>query len=403
MFEKGFFELTIPNLEYVYQAILGENDLEKLRERNFTTIRLKNNTTLIKRVERDFDLYLRDILLSLQGNSKEDAPAILAVLRHDTLDKNVLWEFLERQTTLLPTLEDVPDRLHAMLFKINMIEPSWVNCLAFMEADGFEADSLVGYLERDVVRGAILQHPIPSDSDSQQLRQFLFEAGSLSDAAYNEYVHALPKAFSKLPEGLESTKLRIVIDEGKITFTKESLDALADNRDLQILFVAANIDTYLVDPEKFALDDDFREKLLQSKIGNVDKLRIVELMDLGALEDLPERSAIIGPVINSTDAILSNLNSSIAKSLIINSTPIVTQISLFNKYHSLMSNDEVRHVLANLPQPFSEIKTGYYRPRLKNTTENQALVEWLKSREIISSWSEDRFSNDIIRVNPYRK
>ena len=403
MFEAGLFELTIANLEYIYGSILGENDLEPLRERNFTAIRLTNNAILMERVERDFDRYFSDVLLEMEENSKEDAPAILSVVRHDTLDEDDLREFLERQTTLLPSLEDVPKRLHAVLFKLSMIEPTWVNCRDFIESEGFEADSLVGYLDRDGVRSAILQHPIPSDSDSLQLRQFIVGAGSLSDTAYSEYAHALPNSFKKPPEGLEPAKLRILIDEGKITFSKASLDALADNRDLQVLFVAANIDTYLTDPDNFALDDGFREELLRSEIDSVAKLRLVELMDLEALVGLPERSALVGSIIDNTDANISNLNGSIVQSLITHSTLIATQISLFNKYHSLMTDDEVRHVLANLPKPFSEIKSGYNKPRLENTLENQNLVRWLDSRNIISSWSEGGFFTDDIRVNLYRR
>lgn len=403
MFEKGLFELTISNLEYVYQVILRENDLEPLRERNFTAIRSTNNAALLTRVERDFDRYLHDILLELQGNSKEDAPAILAVLCHDTLDQDDLWKFLERQTTPLPTLEDVPERLHAMLFKLNLIEPTWENSLAFMQSDGFDADSLVSYLEHDAVRQVILEHPLPSDSDSLKLRWFLLNAGSLSDIAYREYTHALPKPFKEFPEELEPTKLQILIDEGKITFTKDSLDALGEYEDLQVLFVATNVDTYLADPDSFALDDDFREELLRSEIDNVAKLRIIESMNLEALVSLPNRSALIGPIIDNTKANISNLDGTIAQSLIIHSKPIATQISLLNKYHSLMTDDEVRHVLANLPKPFSEIKTGYCTPKLKNTSENHDLVRWLDSRNIISSWSEGGFLTDNIRVNLYRR
>ena len=402
MFEEGLFELTIPNLEYVYQAILGENDLEQLRKRNFTVIRSIDNATLMKRVERDFYLYLRDILLELQGNSEEDALAILAVVRHDALDQDDLCEFLERQTTLLPTLEDVPERLHAMLFKLSVIEPTWVNCLTFMEGEGFEAESLVGYLDRDVVRETILEHPIPSDLDSFQLSQFLLNSGSLSDVAYQKYAHALPKPFKKFPEELEPTKLQILIEEGTITFTKESLDALGGDEDLQVQFVATNIDAYLADPVVFALDDGFREELLRSEIDVVAKLGIIELMDLGALVDLPERSALIGQILGNTDANISDLNVSIAQSLITHSTAIATQISLFNKYDSLMTDDEVRHVLANLPKPFSEIKTGYNTPRLKNTPENKDLARGLDSRNIISSWRESDFFTDDLKVNLYR-
>jgi len=403
MFEEGLFELTITNLEYVYQTIFGENDLEPMRERNFTAIRSTNNEALMKRVERDFDRYVSNVLLELEENSKEDASAILAVICHDTLDQDDLREFLERQTTLLPTLEDVPERLHSMLFQLGKIEPTWMNCLDFMEGEGFEEEGLVGYLDRDVVRATILKHPIPSGPDSIKLRRLLFNAGALSDDTYREYVHALPSSFTKPPEGFDPTKLQILIDEGKITFTEESLDAFADNRELQVKFVAANIVIYLADPEKFGLDDNFREELLQSEIDNVAKFGIVELMDLGALVGLPERAALVGPIINNTGASISNLDGSIAQSLVIHSRPIATQISLFNKCHSFMTDDEVRDVLANLPKPFCEIKIGYQKPKLQNTPVNQDLVRWLKSRKIISSWSEGGIFTDDIKVNLYRR
>ncbi|MDW7747255.1 ATP-binding protein [Halomonas sp.] len=403
MFEEGIFELTIPNFEYVYQAILGEDDLKSLREKNFTTLRSKNNTILMNRIERDFYRYFYNVLLELEENSKEDAPAILAVVRQDALDEADLREFLVRQTTLLPTLEGVPDRLHAMLFKLKLIEPTWENCLAFMKGEGFEADSLIGYLDQDVIRTAILQHPIPSESNSRQLRLFLFEAGSLSDAAYKDYACALPRPIKVLPEGIEPTKIRILIDEGKVSFTKENLNMLAEKRDLEVRFVAANVDVYLADPENFALDDAFREELLRSEIDDEAKLGVVELMDLWTLVDLPERSALIGSIIDRADAKISNLDGSVAQSLVTHSSPIATQISLFNKFHSLMTDDEVHHVLSNLPEPFSEIKTGYHVPRLQNTPENQDFVRWLKSRKIISSWSVSEFLTDTIKVNLYRR
>jgi hypothetical protein len=402
MFDKGLFELTIANLEYVYGSILGEDDIEPLREMNFTMIRSTNNPILIERVERDFDRYLRDVLLELPENSREDAAAILDVVRRDSLDQDNLREFLGMQTTLLSSLEDVPEKLHALLFKQSVIEPTWVNCLAFMGGGEFEAECLIEYLDRDYVRTAILQHPIPNDSASQDLHQFLVGASSLSDSAYQEFARALPELFNNFPDGLEPTNLRILIDERRITFSRESFDSLAEARDLQVHFVATNVDTYLADTDSFTLDDAFLEELLRSGIDDVAKRGIIELMDLGALVGLPERAALVGPIINHPDANISNVDASIAQFLIAHSGPIATQISLFNRLYSLMNDDEVRQVLAGLPEPFSEIKTGYNRPRLRNSSENKVLVEWLDARNIISSWSEGSILTDEIRVNLYR-
>lgn len=402
MFENGLFELSISNLEYVYQTILGESNLEPLCERNFTAIRSTNNATLMKRVEREFDHYLRNILLELQGNSGEDAPAILAVLRHDGLDQDDLCEFLERQTTLLPDLEEVPEKLHAMLFRLSAIEPTWVNCLIFMGSEAFEAESLVEYLDKDLICTAILEHTIPKSSDWLKLSQFLISADSLSDISYKEYTHALPWTFKQFPKELESTKLRILIDERTIAFTKDSFDALADNRDLQVLFVATNIDTYLTETDSFKLDDDFLEDLLRSDIDHVAKLEVVKLMDLKLLVNISERSALIGSIIQNADVEKFHLDTAIARSLIEHSEPIETKILLLNKCQNHLNDDDVRQILVNLPRPFSEIKIGRSRPKLKNTPENQDLASWLDSRDIISSWSDGDFFTNDIRINLYR-
>jgi len=132
-------------------------------------------------------------------------------------------------------------------------------------------------------------------------------------------------------------------------------------------------------------------------------LRCYEKSGLEVLMDLPERAALIGPIVNSADANISKMNGIGVRPLITNSRPIATQISLFNKYHSLMAVEEVRQVLANLPPPFSDIKTGYFSPRLKNTPENQDLVRWLELRKIISSSSEGAYFTNDIKVNLYRK
>jgi hypothetical protein len=403
MFEGGLFELTIANLEYIYRAILGQDDLKALRESNFTTIRSTNNAALLERIERDFDRYLRDVLLELPENSKEDEPSILALVRHDTLDLDALRVFLERQKTLLSTLEAVPERLHAMLFELNVIEPTWTNCLDFMEGDGFEKDILVEYLNQDNVQASILCNSIPSDSDSLQLRQFLIGENSFFDDAYRKYAQALPRPLEMPPKGLEPAKLEILINEGKIIFSEESFGALADNRDLQILFVAANINIYLSDSDGYALDEDFMESLLRSQIDHAAKRRIVDLMDLGALVNLPNRAALIGPIIQNSGVENLELTADIVRSLVENSKPIEVQISLLTQCHANLNDDEVRQILAILPQPFSKIKTGYDQPKLKNTPENLSLVKWLKSRKIISTWNDGGLFHNDIKVFLFRR
>ncbi|CAM3940105.1 YobI family P-loop NTPase [Rheinheimera salexigens] len=403
MFEKGRFKLSIENLEYAFEVILVENDHKQLREKNLTAIRAVNCETLIKRIERDFGLYVRDVLLELEENTKEDVPAILAVINCDSLELGEIREFLNRQTTLFPSLDGVPMRCYSILFQLNKIEATWFNCLTYMESSEFEADILTGYLELKNVRATLLTHPIPDNQDYLTLRSFLLKASSLSDVAYKEYVFALPRVFHEFPKEFEPTKLRILIDAGKISFTSKSLDTLANHRELQLRFVAANIRIYLEKPDNFEINDDFREKLLETEINDAAKIGIIKLMDLETLVGLPKRAGIIGPIINNSTHLVSGIDENIAECLIINSRPIAIQISLFNNFHHLMNDVKVRNVLSKLPAPYSEIRTGYNTPRLQNTLGNKVLVKWLHDKKIISSWSEnDTFNNDL-KINLYRR
>ncbi|EKG1750905.1 ATP-binding protein [Vibrio cholerae] len=402
MFEQGLFELTVANLEFSYLTILGLADLEPLRTRNYTTIRSAGSAILMNKIERNFDEYLSNILLAIPTNTEEDIPAILDVIYREEIDSTAIDEFLKQQTKPLPTLESVPARLHVKLFELNMIVPSWENCLSFMGSVGFEAEILVRYLDNDVVRSAILVQPIPSDEDSYKLHSFLIKANSMSSINYKEYVRALPKFFQKFPSGLEHAKLEIIIKERKIEFTDDNLGELSEHRDLQLLFLSTNIDKYLAKPDNFALDDDYLVALLQSDISHENKIKIIEMIvDLRSLVELGEHSIIIGSIILNTAAAPSNIDGDIVKILIENSSSTATQIALFNKYHNLLTDDGVRGVLKILPKPYSEITKGYYSPRLENIPENQVLVTWLDSRKIISSWKVCDVLKDI-KVNLYR-
>lgn len=402
MFKKELFKLSISNLEYIYQTIFGEADLKPMQVKNFTTIRSLDNAVLMKRVMRDFETYFADVLLGLDENCEEEAPAILSIIQHETINQDKLRSFLIRQTTSLPTLKGVPKKSLEMLFELNIIEPSWANCLDFIKEEEFKANSLTQYLDQDVVRSVILQQPIPNEPDFLQLRQFLLNANSLTDIAYRKYIQALPKPFKMPPEELEPCKLRILIDEEKITFSEQSFDAFIDNRDLQVLFVANNINAYLENTDSFDLDDDFLEDLLRSEIDDEAKICIVQLMNLKELVGLPDRAALIGPIIQKTNIELFNFESDIVKSLIENSEPIETQVSLLNQTHKHLDDNEVFEILAKLPKPFSDIQIGHKTPKLDNNPENLKLVEWLDTRNIISSWSESKLFGNEIKVNLYR-
>lgn len=396
LYELGHYRLNGANFDYIFGSILGEETGTALRKRHYTRVRNSGAEPLRDRVERDFAAYFANVLLDMDDDDEEDINAILAVMSHDELDAGEIETFVLRQTKLLPTLEEVPERFQTMVVREAQIAPTWSNCFAFLRSETFERAALITFLDDDEVRAALLETPIPETKDALPLRQSLIEAEELKDEAYRAYVRALPNEFKKFPESLSARKRRILIDERRVTFDAGNLAALDGEIDLQTVFVAQNIASYLRDPSSFSIDDDFRERLLGADIADDEKRAIIGLMDLSVLPSFPERAGIIGPILLRTNGALPSLTPDIVKALIVNAKPVGTQIKLLNLLHETLEKNEVREVLGQLPDPYSKIQTGYARPLLKRTNENSELVRWLEARDIISSVGTPFWSSDIM-------
>lgn len=402
MFERGLFELSFENLAYAYEKLLGEKDVEGLRSSNYTTLRAVRDTTLSARIERDFDVYLDEVLLELEDNTEESPDALLAIIDRDDVEEEAVERLLTHQTTFIPALEDVPARWVPKLFDLGRIQPTWSNCLAFMDAEGYEEEQLADYLARDEVRATILQEPIPDDDGAARLRRFLLNADSLGEEAYRDYVAALPRPFKAFPEGIGSAKSQILIDEQKIVFAKDTFEALARDRDLQVSFLASNIETYLAGKTDISIDDDFREEVVKANIDDAQRHALIGSMDLASLPDAPGRAGVIAPILERVDQPLPELSADQARLLIENAGPIQSKISLLNKAANLLPDEMVRDILSSLPPPYSRIRKGYFTPYLDATAENLQLVTWLDDRDIISSWSRSILTGEI-RVNLKRR
>lgn len=302
----------------------------------------------------------------------------------------------------LPALEQVPVRLRSTVFRLRKIEPSWENCLTFISSDDFDAQTLTAYLQHPEAQSVLSAVTIDDRKEAVPLRQFLINNSDFDADTYRAYLCTLPKQFVQFPENLGTDKLRMLVEVATITFSEKAFSFLAGNDELQVLFVAKNIDNYLASEDKFSVDDNFREKLLASNINDDQKLKIIDKMDLMSLASLSHRASIVGRVFHRSNADLSHLTPEAAHAVVINAEPVTVQISLFNRCQNLMSDEQVKAALHELPKPFSEIEPGWRQPRIGNTTENQEFVRWLESRSIISSSKLTFFTNEI-RIFNFRK
>lgn len=404
LFEGGLYAISIDNLNFIFRSVLLLDDEEGPTERNYTLILESGSEPLLKKVDGQFGEYFENVLCRLPENRRESVEAMRRVAAREDLELEPLVSFLEQQSTSLPSLEDVPDRLHVALFQIGKIEPTWENCLIFQKREGYDAETLTNFLNDGATIEALRGRPMPDEPEAQSLQEFVFENDALTDQAYAVYVQSLPYKSEAFPKSVGLGKMKILVDRNLVVFSADNLSRLAGDLALGVAFVKNNIDDFFKAQDECGLDDDFRQKLLEAEVGDETRLKILATMNLGVLPDMRARAALVGDVLARTRTKIDNLNADAARAVILSSRPAETQISLLNLLHGMFDVEQVKAILQSMPSPLPDIKPGWRTPRLADTPVNVDFVIWLKARNIISSWSrETGFFGDSIRINLFRK
>ena len=402
LFDEGLYKLSVNNIDFIFRTLLDrEAEIESLHKRHFTTILETADEALTSKIDSNFSDYFENVLSSLESNTQESLSAILAVTNRPELEIEAIREFLEQQSEVIPSLEEVPDRLHSMLFEISKIQATWENCVAFISGPTYDPYILTNFLNEEESAAALSKSPIPDSEEASALRQFLTENNGLNDDVYASYIRNLSSPVQSFPQEISWEKLQKLIDARKVFFTSGNLAFVTSDEKFHDLFIEKNIEHYLEIESECGHDDEVRERLLSRDISDDQKLRIIQLMDLNTLVNMPSRVATVAPILLRSEADLSHLEPNQALALITNAKPLQIQIALFNKLHKMFDGTQIREILGRLPAPFSDIKPGYQKARLDISAVNFDFVKWLKNRQIISSWSEEEsfLYGDHIRIN----
>lgn len=403
LFDEGFYQLSIDNLDFILRAVLVIDDPDRAREQNYTVALESGSGPLLSKIDGCFDEYMSNVLLRLPDNRRESVSTIQCVIGRSDVGLESMVEFLEKQSTALPTLDQVPGKLHATLFQIQKIEATWENCLTFLGGENYDAETLVQFLNSAETLRALSGHKVSGSDQAAPLRKFIIENDALSDEAYATYVGALPRRFKALPQHLSAAKTKILVDLNAIHFSASNLAHLSGNPPLGVTFVEKNIAEFFEAEEQCNVDDDFRQKLLEANISDESRLRIIRTMDLNLLAELPARAATVGRILARTGIKIDEISVDPARAIILNAKPLATQISLFNMLHDMFDDEQVKDMLRSLPEPLSDIRPGFATPRIESSEVNLEFVAWLKARGIISSWKRGGLFDDDIRMNMFRK
>jgi len=398
--EEGLYRISIINFASIVRHLSGDNKLDVLLKRHLSTLNEVNDPALLKRLESDFATYVSDVLLAIPTNTEEDVSAIVQVLAREDVEHDVRAKFLEIQTAIIPNLNVVPAAFQQLALEGHHVESTWENCRQFMNSEQYDPVVLTAYIQTQKAVVALGQQMMPNGEPALVLQRFVLNNDAIRDPIYRIYVQRIPIRFLGFPD-VGPTKKGILIEERKVTFTATSFQQL-DDVALKVQFVAKNFDTYVGAKSEYAIDDDFRDRLLQASITDAQKLNVLADVDEAYVAGTPSVAAVVGPLLARSPGAPVRHGAEFIKAIVLQSQDVRVKLGLLNRMHSALSVREIRDVLRAMPAPYNDIATFGRAPKLEDNEINRELAGWLEERKVISSVS-DTFLGGEIKINTFKK
>ena len=190
-----------------------------------------------------------------------------------------------------------------------------------------------------------------------------------------------------------------MIEATKVRLNEQSFSYVDNDNQLTAMIISKNFTKYLKEKEKYPISDDVRELLLLSELNNEHKVLVCLDVTPSGVKENKHLSRLIADIFLSNDINCSKIDDTVISSAIINAKKAGDSIRLLMKCLMAWDEKKTMEVLADLPEPFSEISAYGKRPKLDHNKQNLAFAKSLEAKGFISSIKE---KSDSIIINTFK-
>ena len=321
----------------------------------------------------------------------EDEESLLLILNNETIAEDDKKEYLNGQQNRIHDINKVMDRAKETAIELFLIAPTWENVATYFTFSGQNL-SLKPYIE---YYDTELGRTICPDTISVKERLFdeYIVSCVLSENSFKKILHSFDNTIvdSNSIFNLDSQRLGILIDAGKVQYTEENTAAISSsfNAEDMAKYLEHHKTEYLQDIENIEYTTDLALCLLKSTVFSLyDKAQIIPIFNLKIIEASSALATEICTILTKTRIDLAEniLTTVIGMSDNISDRVIVATHTIKNNPDN---SDLVETLLNQLPSPYNEISEhDRKRPAFEKTDYNIGLLAILNSIGYISSYSE---------------
>lgn len=384
--DTNSYTLTRHNVEVLVSNLLDMN----LDSVSYSLVNQTEHEQLIERVEENLGKCMRTVFTAPESE-KESKDAILGILLTIEATENEKIAYLKKQQNKLNFEAVEQNDLKVLALKCDVIQPSWENVIHFMNnVSEQKADpELVKYVERYADVFASIDVPRDPEDDERMLLQQLIKTDTLKFDVYKRIIGQFSRWRLTGVPGIEDRRVLLLIENGILPFKDENTNDLLSNYSEQVVvaYLLKNRREFLAAQSSFSYTTEVATELMRSRLSVREKASLVphfgkEIMN----SDLADEIIV---VLNQQEVILdSNFVLKVLSLTRKSDVRLRLRVLNFTLEKNDFADDDITALLNTLPYPYKHIAEKGKKPEIPNNEQTMKLVQTLKKKDYISSFSE---------------
>mgnify|MGYP006896948274 CR=1 FL=1 len=403
---NNLFEINEYMISFFIDLFTDENiEPEKLHSSHYTALKESKCTNLIEYIKKNINIYIENVFLRIDLNTKETEETLIELLRNDDISQENKESIIKKEEVLITDINEIPEELWESLVNNYKMYPNWNNVISYYKnKDGID-EFLICYFNLEDNYEKLSKVKLNKDIEisedfTKEISKEIVLNPEINDESFNYLINSIPYSYNRLSfEELSRKKVEIMISKRFLSFTKANYELLKESFDnLHIKFIEEYKHRSIEKINEFEIDENDLLQIFNSESINKKKKRnIIISFDF-------DQVAMEKDLANSINEILlpypsRNIHFDLLHRIIQNGSLTNSKIKLLNINYNNLNKNNIELLLSSLPKPYSDLTFRGKRPTFKKTNDNHKLIENLNKMNYISSF---KVQQKTIKVYTYR-
>lgn len=409
--DNDAYEIVPENIKVILVYSKVDFKEEQFNKSNYTWLSEVAPAKLFDYLKSNINDYIQNVAIELSENHYESEDSLIEILNREDLADHLKRILFENQHNKISNLSQVVEKSDkAIALESKAIIVSWDNVNDYFKSTELSVidQTLENYLENEDVYIPLSKNEIHFKGEAAEeqigkISEALIYAEYLNFSANTSLLKSVPYEYDFLDyTKISEDKIKWMVSNKFVTLTKENYDAIKTaSKGLHIKLATVYETEFINEIASFTLDkDDLILLFKSSDFSHNGKLDVIQKIDDNIIISNPEIAELVCYLLPEDKA--TPLRYEVFEAMFAANPSLEKKIKTLVANIEKFSDEQLQGFVEKFGEDYARVFVNQNKPVFANKDYNKILFGILKSRNLISSFSENPEKGEIKVVANYQ-